>query len=48
MAEDLPELASLELYPVAVAERGAAVLHAAIRLRPAERRTDALRRALPG
>ncbi|MCP2283940.1 Acyl-CoA synthetase (NDP forming) [Promicromonospora umidemergens] len=48
MAEDLPELASLELYPVAVAERGAAVLHATIRLRPAERRTDALRRALPG
>ena len=48
MAEDLPELASLELYPVAVAERGASVLHASIRLRPAERRTDALRRALPG
>ncbi|MFD6141516.1 GNAT family N-acetyltransferase [Promicromonospora sp. NPDC060271] len=48
MAEDLPELASLELYPVAVAERGAAVLHATIRLRPAERRTDAPRRALPG
>lgn len=48
MAEDLPELASLELYPVAVAERGASVLHATIRLRPAERRTDAPRRALPG
>jgi acyl-CoA synthetase (NDP forming)/RimJ/RimL family protein N-acetyltransferase len=48
MAEDLPELASLELYPVAVAEHGASVLHAAIRLRPAERRTDAPRRALPG
>ena len=48
MAEDLPELASLELYPVAVAEHGAAVLHASVRLRPAERRTDALRRALPG
>ncbi|MFE7503938.1 GNAT family N-acetyltransferase [Promicromonospora sp. NPDC057488] len=48
MAEDLPELASVELYPVAVAERGASVLHATIRLRPAERRTDALRRALPG
>nr|WP_274997427.1 GNAT family N-acetyltransferase [Promicromonospora iranensis] len=48
MAEDLPELASLELYPVAVAERGAAVLHATVRLRPAERRTDAPRRALPG
>nr|WP_108494662.1 GNAT family N-acetyltransferase [Promicromonospora sp. AC04] len=48
MAEDLPELASLELYPVAVAEQGASVLHATIRLRPAERRTDAPRRALPG
>jgi len=48
MAEDLPELASLELYPVAVAEHGASVLHASIRLRTAERRTDAPRRALPG
>nr|WP_275001751.1 GNAT family N-acetyltransferase [Promicromonospora iranensis] len=48
MAEDLPELASLELYPVAVAEHGASVLHATVRLRPAERRTDAPRRALPG
>lgn len=47
MAEDLPELASLELYPVAVAEQGASVLHAVVRLRPAERRTDAPRRALP-
>ncbi|MCP2265691.1 Acyl-CoA synthetase (NDP forming) [Promicromonospora thailandica] len=46
MADDLPELASLELYPVAVAEHGASVLHATIRLRPAERRTDAPRRAL--
>jgi acyl-CoA synthetase (NDP forming) len=48
MAEDLPELASLELYPVTAAEHGASVLHATIRLRPAERRTDAPRRALPG
>ncbi|NNH53742.1 GNAT family N-acetyltransferase [Promicromonospora citrea] len=46
MAEDLPELASLELYPVVVAEHGASVLHATVRLRPAERRTDAPRRAL--
>src|SRR5690606_16022580 len=46
MAEDLPELAALELYPVVVAEHGASVLHATIRLRPAERRTDAPRRAL--
>jgi acyl-CoA synthetase (NDP forming) len=48
MADDLPELASLELYPVVVAESGVSVLHAAARLRPAARRADALRRALPG
>ncbi|NNU28600.1 GNAT family N-acetyltransferase [Isoptericola sediminis] len=48
MADDLPELAALEMYPVVVAEQGAAVLHAAVRLRPAGRRADALRRALPG
>ncbi|MBL0885642.1 GNAT family N-acetyltransferase [Myceligenerans sp. I2] len=47
MADDLPELASLELYPVTVAERGASVLHATIRLHAATRRTDPLRRALP-
>ncbi|GAB3157809.1 hypothetical protein GCM10027059_01480 [Myceligenerans halotolerans] len=47
MADDLPELASLELYPVTVAERGASVLHATIRLHPATRRADPLRRALP-
>ncbi|MCK0115644.1 GNAT family N-acetyltransferase [Isoptericola sp. S6320L] len=48
MADDLPELAALELYPVVVAEQGASVLHATVRLRPAGRRADALRRALPG
>jgi acyl-CoA synthetase (NDP forming)/RimJ/RimL family protein N-acetyltransferase len=48
MADDLPELASLELYPVVVAEQGVSVLHASARLRPAARRADALRRALPG
>ncbi|MBO0610677.1 bifunctional acetate--CoA ligase family protein/GNAT family N-acetyltransferase [Myceligenerans salitolerans] len=47
MADDLPELASLELYPVTVAEHGASVLHATVRLRPAGRRTDPLRRSLP-
>lgn len=47
LADDLPEVASLELYPVVVAERGAAVLHATVRLRTAQR-ADALRRALPG
>ncbi|WP_277213805.1 GNAT family N-acetyltransferase [Isoptericola croceus] len=48
MADDLPELAALELYPVTVAEQGASVLHATVRLRPAGRRADSLRRALPG
>jgi len=48
MADDLPELAALELYPVVVAEHGASVLHADVRLRPAGRRADTLRRALPG
>ncbi|WP_418276687.1 GNAT family N-acetyltransferase [Isoptericola jiangsuensis] len=48
MADDLPELASLELYPVVVAEHGASVLHVSARLRPAGRRADGLRRALPG
>jgi acyl-CoA synthetase (NDP forming)/RimJ/RimL family protein N-acetyltransferase len=48
MADDLPELASLELYPVVAAERGAAVLHAAVRLRRAVERRDPLRRVLPG
>ncbi|WP_402464907.1 GNAT family N-acetyltransferase [Isoptericola aurantiacus] len=48
MADDLPELAALELYPVVVAGQGAAVLHATARLRPAGRRADTLRRALPG
>ncbi|GAB4085919.1 bifunctional GNAT family N-acetyltransferase/acetate--CoA ligase family protein [Myceligenerans cantabricum] len=47
LADDLPELAALELYPVTVAEQGASVLHATVRLHPATRRTDPLRRALP-
>lgn len=47
MADDFPELASLELYPVTVADRGARVLHATISLHPATRRTDSLRRSLP-
>ncbi|WP_240644231.1 GNAT family N-acetyltransferase [Antribacter gilvus] len=48
LADDLPELASLDLYPVVVSDRDASILHATVRLRPAERRTDALLRALPG
>ncbi|QAY62856.1 GNAT family N-acetyltransferase [Xylanimonas allomyrinae] len=47
MADDLPELASLELYPVVVAERGASTLHAAVRVRRATERRDPLRRVLP-
>lgn len=47
MADDLPELASVELYPVTAAVEGVSVLHATMSLRPAARRTDPLRRALP-
>lgn len=47
MADDLQELASLELYPVVASEQGVAVLHAAVRLRRTEERADPLRRALP-
>jgi len=46
MAVDLPELAGLELHPVVVAEHGAAVLSAGVRLEDATRADDA-RRALP-
>ena len=47
LADDLPEVASLELYPVVVAERGASVLHASVRLKRSVERADPLRRALP-
>lgn len=40
LAEDLPEVAELELNPVVVAEEGASVLSAVIRLAPDPRRTD--------
>lgn len=48
LADDLPELASLELYPVVVGSAGVSVLHAVVRLRSAAQRADAPRRALPG
>ncbi|MFE5336939.1 GNAT family N-acetyltransferase [Isoptericola sp. NPDC056573] len=48
LADDLPELASLELYPVVVGSVGVSVLHAVVRLRSAAQRADAPRRALPG
>ncbi|MFD6177081.1 MULTISPECIES: GNAT family N-acetyltransferase [unclassified Isoptericola] len=47
LADDLPEVASLELYPVVVGSAGVSVLHAGVRLRAAQR-ADAPRRALPG
>jgi acyl-CoA synthetase (NDP forming) len=40
LADDLPEVAELELNPVVVAERGAAVLGATIRVAPDLGRTD--------
>jgi acyl-CoA synthetase (NDP forming)/RimJ/RimL family protein N-acetyltransferase len=47
LAEDTPALHALELYPVVVGERGAAVLAARVELAEAER-ADGTRRALPG
>ncbi|NDO89041.1 GNAT family N-acetyltransferase [Cellulosimicrobium composti] len=47
LADDLPEVRSLELYPVVVSEHDAAVLSARVTLADAQR-ADALRRALPG
>ncbi len=48
LADELPEVAELELNPVSVAGQGLAVLGAVVRLsRPAER-SDTARRELPG
>jgi acyl-CoA synthetase (NDP forming)/RimJ/RimL family protein N-acetyltransferase len=46
LAEDVPEVHDLELHPVVVGERGAAVLAARVELAEAER-VDGTRRALP-
>jgi acyl-CoA synthetase (NDP forming) len=46
LADDLPEVAELELNPVVVAERGAHVLGAVVRLGPVQARADAGRREL--
>lgn len=46
LADDHPEIRSLELYPVVVSERGAAVLSARVTVSDANRK-DGLRRALP-
>ena len=48
LADDLPEVAELELNPVVVSGRGAAVLSARIRLARPVVRTDTDRRRLPG
>ncbi|GGB93257.1 bifunctional acetate--CoA ligase family protein/GNAT family N-acetyltransferase [Cellulomonas carbonis] len=47
LADDVPELHALELHPVVVAEEGAAVLGARVRL-GATGRADSGRRTLPG
>jgi acyl-CoA synthetase (NDP forming) len=46
LADDRPELAELELNPIVVAESGASVLGATIRLAPPPGRTDTGRREL--
>ena len=49
LADDVPEIAELELNPVVVAEQGAHVLGAVVRLSPVVPRADAVRRELnPG
>ncbi|WP_422117388.1 GNAT family N-acetyltransferase [Brachybacterium sp. UNK5269] len=48
LAEDVPELARLELYPVLVAQHGATVVGASAHLAPAPNRTDGSRRTLSG
>ncbi|NLT52970.1 MAG: GNAT family N-acetyltransferase [Actinomycetales bacterium] len=46
LGDDLPEVAELELNPVVVAEEGAAVLGAVVRIAPDPHRSDAGRREL--
>lgn len=46
MAEDLPELHCLELYPVVVGHEGARIIAAQVQLTPAPNRTDGARRTL--
>ena len=48
LAEDLPELSRVELYPVLVGQEGISVVGATARLSPAPNRTDGTRRALSG
>lgn len=48
LAEDLPEVASLELYPVIVAQHGCVVVGADATVATAPNRTDSARRTLAG
>ena len=48
LAEDLPELANLELYPVLVGRRGCSIVGASAHVHRAPNRTDSGRRALSG
>ena len=48
LAEDVPELAFLELYPVLVSQHGLTVVSARAQLAPAPNRTDSARRTLSG
>jgi hypothetical protein len=48
LADDAPELAELSLTPVIVTGTGLHIVAASATLRPVPRRTDPLRRALPG
>jgi acyl-CoA synthetase (NDP forming) len=48
LADELPEVAELELNPVVVSTEGLAVLGAVIRLTPRVERSDTARRELPG
>ncbi|WP_114856352.1 GNAT family N-acetyltransferase [Brachybacterium sp. YJGR34] len=48
LAEDLPEVCRLELYPVLVAQHGVTVVGATVCLAPAPNRTDGARRVLSG
>ena len=48
LADELPEVAELELNPVVVSTEGLAVLGAVVRLTPRVERSDTARRELPG
>ncbi|GAA1489580.1 GNAT family N-acetyltransferase [Brachybacterium sacelli] len=48
LAEDLPELSRLELYPVLVGQDGVSMVGATAQLSPAPNRTDGARRVLSG